>query len=879
MAQQSIKKNYVYNVAIQLFSLLAPFLTTPYVSRVLQVETIGYYSYANSIATYFSLFAALGIGAYGAREVSMERGNRQRCTELFWELTGIRAVTTAVSGVLYLVAVFINGVNIGIYIACGVTLLSVAVDFTWFLQAMEDFRALMLRNFAMKSLSVVLIFTLVRHREDLMLYILIQTGSTLLANLMTLPQLHRYLGSPRGFHLCFRPHFRQILIYFIPTVASSVYTVLDRTMIGVITRSNVENGCYEQAHKVINILLTVITSLNVIVGMRTTYLFGQGQDDSIRAYIKKTFRFMSLVSMPMMFGLVGCARVFVPLFFGEGYDKVAPVLMLSSPIVFMIGISNIIGTIYLTPSGQRARSNRVIVAGAAVNFFLNLLLIPRFSSYGAVVASLAAEGVIALLYIRLIRAYISLWDIFRAAIKYALLSGIMLAIVCLIGVGRRGMPVLIAQVSAGAAVYIAGLLLTRDEIVFEELYKLKQKFFRTEKAVSKRTAPSSSLTAGGEDTAASVAESVSAAAGTGNVSATGGEPALSAAAVARAGLADSTAGEADAETESRASADTGSAVTDGGENAATENISTSKIGDIVRPTGARASGVLVRSGVVVSDRLRRVWEIELLMLEKFLQVCQKYSLHYFAAAGTLLGAVRHGGFIPWDDDIDLFMMREDYDRLLSVSAQEFSDPFFFQTAYTDSGYFRGHAQLRYNGTTAIRVGEGSRVRFHQGIFIDIFPLDAVPDSEEAAARQRRQLHFWNALLNAGIRNDPRQESGAARLRRFAVHAFSRILPPSLQYRRMEKICRAYNGYATRRVAQLSFDPDNKKLCWEREVFNTTVPMKFEGLTLVAPGGWDTCLSRQYGDYMTPRREPSHHGEVIFDPDTDYRETLRRMKQK
>ena len=455
--------------------MLAPVITMPYVSRVLQADFIGFYSYANSIATYFALFAALGISAYGVREVSISRNDRAHCSQTFWELTIIRAFTTILCLIAYLIAVAINGDNIASYLAFGVMILSVAFDFTWFLQAMEDFKAVMLRNLIIKVLSVVCIFLFVRKPGDLTLYILIQSASGLFANLLTLPKIRSYLVPIDRRHLNLFQHFRQILIYFIPVIASSIYTVLDRTMLGVLVRDNLENAYYELGHKVINLLLTVITSLNVIVGVRTSYLYGQGKDESIKKYIRKTFRFMSLISMPMIFGLVGCARNFVPIFFGAGYDKVAPVMMLFSPIVFIIGISNIIGTLYLTPTGQRSRANRVILIGAAVNLVLNLLLIPIFRSYGAVVASLAAEGVIALLYVHLMREYLTIWDIFKAAIKYVGIASVMLVVVYLIGRSWHTPLALIVQVAVGAAIYVAGLFITRDEIFLDELSKFKQK--------------------------------------------------------------------------------------------------------------------------------------------------------------------------------------------------------------------------------------------------------------------------------------------------------------------------------------------------------------------------------------------------------------------
>lgn len=462
-------------MGLQVFSILAPIITMPYVSRIFGAVLIGYYSYANSIAIYFALFAALGISAYGAREVSIHRNDRELCSQTFWELSIIRVFTTVFCLIGYLIAVAINRNNVIVYLACGVTILSVAFDFTWFLQAMEDFKGLTVRNFIIKALSVVLVFLFVKEENDLALYIFIQTGATLFANLLTMARVKKYLIPISKRSLNIFSHLRQILVFFIPVVANSVYTVLDRTMLGFLTRDAVEIGYYEQGHRVITLLLTVITSLNITVGMRTSYLFGQGKDDKIKKYIGKTFQVMCLISLPMIFGLVACARNFVPIFFGAGYDKVAPVIMLFSPIVFIIGISNIIGTLYLTPCGLRSKANRAILVGAGVNFVLNLILIPIFESYGAVVASLIAEGVITLIYISFMREYLTLWDFFKTSLRYVGISSIMLVIVRFIGKDWHTPLALTVQVAAGVLIYVLGLLITHDPIVFEEIKKLKQK--------------------------------------------------------------------------------------------------------------------------------------------------------------------------------------------------------------------------------------------------------------------------------------------------------------------------------------------------------------------------------------------------------------------
>ena len=463
MPSGNIRKNYIYTLSFQIFSLLIPFITTPYVSRVLLPEGIGTYGYANSIATYFSLVAALGISSYGLREVSRCRDDRHASSKLFWELSVIRIVTTALCLLLYLGFIIVSGSDMRLYLACGMVILSVGVDSNWYFQAMEEFRTLMLRNFIVKGVTIACIFLFVRRQEDLMLYILIQGGGTFLSNFVLRVQLLVRVERVPWRELQFKRHIKDTLVYFIPTIATSVYTVLDRTMIGAITHDMAQNGYYEQAHKIITMLMTVITSLNVVVGVRTSYLFGQDRNDEVRRHMHDTFRFMFTIAFPMAAGMIACANTFVPWFFGPGYEQVTPLLRMFTPLFFIIGISNVLGSLYLTPSGQRARSNRAIIAGAVCNFVLNMILIRFFGVYGAVVASVVAETLISTLYLRYSADFVSIPHILGLGLRYLLLSGVMFVPTYLIGrVLPPTVPTTLLQVAVGVAVYAVGLVVLRD---------------------------------------------------------------------------------------------------------------------------------------------------------------------------------------------------------------------------------------------------------------------------------------------------------------------------------------------------------------------------------------------------------------------------------
>lgn len=463
MPTGSIKKNYIYNVSFQIFSLIIPFITAPYIARALGAEGEGTYVFVNSIATFFSLVAALGISSYGMREVSRARENRLMASRLFWELSIIRLVSTLLCLGLYLTYCAATGGDMAIYLACGLTILSVGVDCTWFLQAMENFRTLMLRNFAVKVGSVLLIFLFVRDRDDLLLYALIQGGSIFLSNVLLLGGLMRQIRFIPLRRLRFGRHIRETLVYFIPTIATSVYTVLDRTMLGLITQDMAANGYYERAHKIINMVMTVITSLNVVVGVRTSYLFAQHKTQEIRHHIYDTFRFMYMVSFPMAAGLCAVAPTFVPWFYGDNNQQVTPLLILFTPLLFIIGTSNVLGSLYLTPSGQRSRSNRAIICGAVLNVTLNVLLIPLFKVYGAVISSLCAEAVISFLYLRFSCRFVSVYRILFTGLRYLVLSAIMFIPTYLLG---RWLPISVwttlLQIVTGAVLYALCLIITND---------------------------------------------------------------------------------------------------------------------------------------------------------------------------------------------------------------------------------------------------------------------------------------------------------------------------------------------------------------------------------------------------------------------------------
>ena len=281
----------------------------------------------------------------------------------------------------------------------------------------------------------------------------------------------------------------------------------------------------------------------------------------------------------------------------------------------------------------------------------------------------------------------------------------------------------------------------------------------------------------------------------------------------------------------------------------------------------------IRCGYTVSAAMKRVWSSQLELLAVFQRVCREQGLRYFAAGGTLLGAVRHGGYIPWDDDIDLVMLREDYDRLCAVGARAFSPPYFFQSADTDRGYARGHVQLRRDGTAAILPEEGARFPFHQGIFLDIFPLDGVPEDPRAFRAQRRRLIRYERLLNATVRYPAHPHKT---LLTDTAHRAASIIPYRRLLAGLERTARQYSSPAATRVAALTFQPRQTPPLYPAEAYASAQTVPFEYMTVEIPAGYDRILRLQYGDYETPRQDPSLHGRLLLDPGRNYTDCFSQL---
>ena len=472
MKEPSIKKNYLFNASYQLLALIVPLITTPYISRVLSADGIGIHSYTFSIVSFFTLFSALGTATYATRMLGIHRADIEERSKVFWDVFVLRALLSTISIVVYLTYVFLFAENKFIAALQAIHILGVLIDVAWFFQGMENFKIIAIRNFFIKLVNIIFIFTMVRDKGDLWWYVFGLSFWTLLANLTLWPGVKKYI---RLRDLKSAKPFKDITVIiqlFVPTIAVQVYAILDKAMIGWISGDPSENGYYEQSEKIVKMCLMLITALGAVTIPRISRLYAQGKKELVQRLIYRSYRFVWALGCAMMFGLIGVNNMLVPVFFGPGFEKVEILLPILSILFLLMGINNATGVQYLISTGRQKAYMYIVVIGGIVNIGVNGLMIPFFGSVGAAIGSVMGELVILIVefvYVYRIKAF-KISRAFAVSRNY-LIAGIIMLVVTLLA--QRVLPNnligLMVLICVGAVCYGVVLLIFKDEFLFKGL--------------------------------------------------------------------------------------------------------------------------------------------------------------------------------------------------------------------------------------------------------------------------------------------------------------------------------------------------------------------------------------------------------------------------
>lgn len=435
MKQRSIKKNFLYNMVYQILVIIMPLITTPYIARVIGPTGSGTYSYTYSIANYFVIFAMLGINNYGNRLIAKNRDDENKLSYEFTSLFILHTLISLISLIVYIIfSVFIVKDYQTFFLLQGIYVLSAVFDINWLFFGLEEFKLTVTRNIIIKLISVVLIFTLVKTYDDLILYILILNGSNLLSQLMLYPFLrkNKIKLTKISWNVIFK-HFKPLIILFIPVLALSIYKLMDKIMIGKIINLT-EVGLYEYAERIINLPMTLITTLGTVMLPRMSNLVAKNADKEIKEYISKSMKFILFLSMPICVGIIMISNDFIPFFLGNSYNKTVILVQILAITIPIISFANVIRTQYLIPKSKDKDFSISLLLGALVNFILNYILIERYQSIGACIATVMAETVVMLYQAFKVKKEIQIMEYIKYGCDFLFKSIIMGAIIYTINI-------------------------------------------------------------------------------------------------------------------------------------------------------------------------------------------------------------------------------------------------------------------------------------------------------------------------------------------------------------------------------------------------------------------------------------------------------------
>ena len=417
-----VLKNYAYNLSYQLLVIILPIITTPYVTRVFSSNDLGTYGYFNSIVTYFILLATLGVANYGTKEISSHRNDIRKN---FWGIYTLQFGATCLSILLYIILCFaFSFMQNPVAYILGLSLLSKGMDISWLFQGLEDFRKITVRNITVKLVGVVSIFLFVKSPGDLYLYVSLLTVFELLGQLSMWFPAREFIGKPHLDLYYAKQHLKPVILLFLPQIAISLYVTLDRTMLGALA-STTDVGIYDQALKLVNILLTLVTSLGSVMLPRVSNLLSKGNNEAVNRMHQISFLIYNLVIFPIIAGMLIINNDFVKFFLGNDFQEARYAIAIMIFRMFFIGWTNIMGIQILIPHNKNKEFLTSTTVPAIVSVGLNLLLLPKFGYIGAAIVSVLTEVFVWGIQLYFTRKYLKDVPIYKSTVKIFLASILM----------------------------------------------------------------------------------------------------------------------------------------------------------------------------------------------------------------------------------------------------------------------------------------------------------------------------------------------------------------------------------------------------------------------------------------------------------------------
>ena len=465
-------KNYLYNLSYQILTIILPIITVPYVTRIFTSEDLGNYGFYYSIVSYFSLFAMLGIGIYGTKQIAAARN----VSSTFWNIYAIQLTASILALFVYVITlVSIPKMSGMVPIILGIVLLTKMIDISWLFTGKEDFKKITLRNTMVKVAGVISIFTFIKSSEDLYLYIFLIVIFDFLGQFVMWIPAKKFIKRPSFDTKIIKKNLHPIVLLFLPQVAISLYVVLDRTLLGLLG-SYSDVGIYEQGQKLTSILLTVVSSLGAVMLPRVANLLSERKEKEAQNMVRFSFILYNLIIFPMIFGLIAINEIFVKLFLGQNFQDVKYVLYIIVFNIMFIGWTNILGYQVLVVRNKNKEFMLSTTIPAIVSVAVNIAVIPFFGYIGASITSVVVEFLVFAIQWYYSRNIINKNLLFNKDLVKIICSSLVMfgaVMLCKMTLGLDGIIGLIIYLAVGGFSYLGMLFLLKTVNIREMKGMLK----------------------------------------------------------------------------------------------------------------------------------------------------------------------------------------------------------------------------------------------------------------------------------------------------------------------------------------------------------------------------------------------------------------------
>lgn len=468
MKKDNVKSNFVFQMIYQIVTLVIPLVIAPYLTRTLGDSSLGIYTFTYSIASCFMTIARMGIDKHGQRVIAAAADDEKKLRVTFWSLYATHVFFTVVALILYWgFIVFFSKKYYSIYLIQGLALFGVMFDITWFFYGIENFKFIVFENLCVKVSEMLLIFIFVKNKSSLEAYAYIMSLSMCLGYLVVLPYVVKHLKPIRFSWNDVRQHLKPLFILFFAAVAVTAYQMIDKTLLGLLsTESNV--AYYEYANKIVNVPVNLVYVTGTVLMPRACAYAAKGDKQNQIKYMDYSLHFVCFLGIGAAFGLLSVSNLFSIVYYGKGFADCGGVMMALCPVIFLLGIENIMRTQYMIPNHMDKQFTSCIVITTIINLILSAVLIPIIGVYGAVIGTIVAELVCTIIQIILCQSTLSIMKIMKTAVPYLICGLLMYCVIYAIKINyNSSIWHLLLQVIMGGCCYCVsagGYLLFSSDI-------------------------------------------------------------------------------------------------------------------------------------------------------------------------------------------------------------------------------------------------------------------------------------------------------------------------------------------------------------------------------------------------------------------------------